>query len=116
MSAAVVSGAAAVMVQAHPEWTNDQVKWALMGSAQQLGTSDPTTGAFTPYPGQGAGEIDVHAALTRSGSTGFANQGLTISPLLAGPNGATTYTTSSTTSSWKTSSWKTSLWKTSSWK
>src|SRR5438477_4073808 len=106
MSAAVVSGAAAVMFQAHPEWTNDQLKWALMGSAQPLGTTDPTTDAFTPYPGQGAGEIDVHAALTRSGPTGFANQGLTISPLLAGPDGVTSYTTSS----WKTSSWKTSSW------
>jgi serine protease AprX len=105
MAAPVVAGVAALVFQAHPEYTNDAVKWLLMNTATGLSAA-----------GSGAGEVDADAALGHSGALGVANNGIPISQLLTGPDGATTYTTSSwTTSSWTTSSWTTSSWTTSSW-
>ena len=117
MAAPVVSGAAALIFQAHPEYTNDQVKWLLMNQADLLGTR--TWYGFNAFAGQGAGEIDVYSALSYGKTPQYANQGVTISGQLTGPNGATTYsngmTSSWSTSSWSTSSWSTSSWSTSSW-
>ncbi|MBI2940115.1 MAG: S8 family peptidase [Chloroflexi bacterium] len=118
MAAPVVAGLAALAFQAHPEWTNDQVKWLLSQAATHLGSADPATGTFTLLPGQGAGETNAAAVVTFAGTPEFANQGLTISSQLVGPGGATTYdgsTVNSSTSSWSTSSWSTSSWSTSSW-
>jgi serine protease AprX len=106
MAAPVVAGTAALLFQAHPEYTNDAAKWLLMRTA-------------TPLPGvagSGAGEINATAALGYAGALGLANGGLPISQQLVGPNGATTYTSSSwSTSSWSTSSWSSSSWSSSSW-
>ena len=106
MAAPVVAGTAALLFQAHPEYTNDAVKWLLMNTA-------------TPLPGgagSGAGEINAAAALGYTGTLGLANGGLPISQQLVGPNGATTYTTSSwSSSSWSSSSWSSSSWSSSSW-
>lgn len=125
MAAPVVSGAAALIFRAHPSWTNDQVKWLLVQTARRLGST--SSGVFTPYPGQGGGEIDAAASANYASTPAYANQGLTISPLLIGPNGQTTYNNGSlnTSSSWSTSSWSTttrstsasstSSWSTSSW-
>ncbi|MDP9314830.1 MAG: S8 family serine peptidase [Chloroflexota bacterium] len=121
MAAPVVAGVAALAFQAHPEWTNDQVKWLLMNTATKLGTTTTTTDAttgtttttFTAHPGQGAGEIDATKVATYSTTPGYANQGLTISPLLTTTDGTTTYTTD-TTASWSTASWSTASWSTSS--
>ncbi|OLB80219.1 MAG: hypothetical protein AUI14_07510 [Actinobacteria bacterium 13_2_20CM_2_71_6] len=52
-SAAVVSGAVSLLLQARPNLTPDQVKAALTRSAVKLGGSDP---------GQGAGELNVALA------------------------------------------------------
>lgn len=63
-SAAVVSGAAALLLQADPTLTPDQVKNALVRSADRLpGDDDPT---------QGAGELDVAGAyaLVAAGDVG----------------------------------------------
>jgi serine protease AprX len=54
-AAAVVSGAAALLLKAHPDWTPDQVKAALKKTASPI----PNVGANT----QGAGRISVAAAL-----------------------------------------------------
>ncbi len=107
MSAAVVSGAAALIFQAHPEWTNDQVKWALMQTATPLSV-DPVT--------EGAGEINVYAAATYVGTPQYANQGLEINLNLIGPNGATTYDNGMPTgSAWSGSAWSGSAWSGSAW-
>jgi subtilisin family serine protease len=53
-SAAVVSGAAALLLEQRPELTPDQVKALLMGSARQLPNADARA--------QGSGLIDVTAA------------------------------------------------------
>jgi serine protease AprX len=118
MAAAVTSGIAALVFQAHPDWTNDQVKTVLGQTAEELGAASPAGGQVAPYPGQGHGEVNAQAAVAFRGSPSFANQGLTISSLLLGPNGATTYlnsTSSWSDSSWSDSSWSTSSWSTSSW-
>jgi serine protease AprX len=57
-SAAVVSGAAALIIDQRPGITPDQVKALLMGSAQPL--------KYSPSVCQGAGEVDLGKALNKS--------------------------------------------------
>ncbi|WP_158578500.1 S8 family serine peptidase [Spongiactinospora rosea] len=54
MAAAHVAGAAALLAEAHPDWTAEQLKGALIGTA----VPNPENG---PYE-QGAGRVDVDAA------------------------------------------------------
>jgi serine protease AprX len=116
LAAPVVAGVGALAFQAHPTWTNDQVKTLLVQTAFQLGKGDPRGKDYVPYPGQGAGVVNAAAVVGFAGAPSPANDGLTISQHLVGPDGAVTYTTSSwSTSSWSTSSWSTSSWSTSSW-
>lgn len=128
MAAPVVAGIAALAFQAHPEWTNDQVKWLLMNTALVLGTTtttsstDPITGAvttastFNGLPGQGAGQIDAEAVVRYVGTPGYANQGLTISEHLTTADGTVAYNSASwSTASWSTASWSTASWSTASW-
>jgi serine protease AprX len=73
MAAGVVSGAVADLLTAHPDWTPDQVKGALMSSARDV---------------KGAGvEIDVQAALKAKGRDLRANEGARWSPLLSAATG-----------------------------
>jgi serine protease AprX len=109
MAAPVVSGLAALAFEANPHWTNDQVKWLLQNTATRIGSST------SPVPGQGAGQVDGAAVVRYSGTPGSANQGLTASDLLVGPDGKTTYTSDSAASSWSSSSWSSSSWSSSSW-
>jgi len=132
MSTAVVSGVAALIFQAHPSWTNDQVKWLLTQTATQLKV-DTTS--------QGSGEVNALAAVNYAGTPEFANQGLKISSNLVGPNGALVYDVSSliksvssglislgnsllgpilsgpssSSSSWSGSAWSGSAWSGSAW-
>ncbi|HEX3722024.1 MAG TPA: S8 family peptidase [Nitrolancea sp.] len=127
MSTAVVSGVAALIFQAHPNWTNDQVKWVLEQTATKLNV-DPTT--------QGAGEVNADAAVNYAGTPQYANQGLTISNDLVGPNGSLVYDvttlvgsvlstakdllgsllgSNSSSSSWSGSAWSGSAWSGSAW-
>jgi serine protease AprX len=131
MAAPVVAGLAALAFQAHPEWTNDQLKWLLLRTATPLGTTtttsstDPATGLsttlplFTPLPGQGAGEVNAAAVVRYRDTPGLANQGLAINQLLVGPNGATNYTNQPTgnwsTANWSTANWSTANWSTANW-
>ncbi len=102
MAAPIVSGIAALAFQAHPEWTNDQVKWLLMHTAIQLGDSG------NPLPGQGAGAVDAKALLQFQNTPGFANQGLMHSDLLVVADGSTTYSSAN----WSTANWSTANWST----
>jgi serine protease AprX len=67
MSAAVVSGVVAQMLQASPNLDPDQVKYRLMNTTRRITNSDPNAA--------GKGEIDAYAA-ARSTSTARANKGL----------------------------------------
>ena len=57
-SAAVVAGSAALLLEAHPEWTNDQVKSALMTTAV------PLAGVEETLQGNGVIRVDLAAAAT----------------------------------------------------
>jgi subtilisin family serine protease len=70
MSAAVVSGVAALMLQEHPEWSPDQVKGAMLATLRNV-------------PGAG-GTVNAAAALDGSGT---ANVGLVPSPLVSPETG-----------------------------
>ena len=117
MSTAVVSGVAALIFQAHPGWTNDQVKWLLEQTATQLNVDAVT---------QGAGEVNASAAVNYSGTPGYANQGLAINLNLVGPHGALVYDVTTlvgsltsglglTGSAWSGSAWSGSAWSGSAW-
>ncbi|NLP51247.1 S8 family serine peptidase [Bacillus sp. RO1] len=61
MASPHVAGAAAVILQANPEWGVYEVKSALMNTAEKL--IDPTTGKEYAHNSQGAGSIRVVDAL-----------------------------------------------------
>ena len=119
MAAPVVSGVAALMFQKHPEWTNDAVKWIMLNNALQI--KETVNGVGVPIKGQGAGVVNATSSVNFTGTPGLANKGIPISEQLVGPNGATTYQTSTwsrstwSTSTWSTSTWSTSTWSTSTW-
>ncbi len=117
MSTAVVSGVAALIFQAHPNWTNDQVKWVLQQTATNLNVDQVT---------EGAGEVNAEAAVNYAGTPKFANQGLQINLNLVGPNGALVYDLTTLVgsltsglvpagSAWSGSAWSGSAWSGSAW-
>jgi len=61
MSAPHVAGAAALILEAHPTWGVDDVKSALMNTAEDI--IDPNTGKSYPHNTQGAGSIRVLEAI-----------------------------------------------------
>jgi serine protease AprX len=67
MSTAVVSGLVADILSAHPSWSPDRVKYALMSTAASVAGDDPNT--------VGAGEVEGYAAL--NAPAGLANQDIT---------------------------------------
>ncbi|MBT2687642.1 S8 family serine peptidase [Bacillus sp. ISL-47] len=61
MASPHVAGAAALLLQAHPDWNVDDVKAALMNTAEEL--NNPATGKPYPHNTQGAGSIRPLAAI-----------------------------------------------------
>ena len=104
MAAPLVSGIAADLLSAHPDWTPDQVKGALTGT----GNLRRTTG--------GAREVAAHAALYATANELVANQGLTPSSLLDPATGDVDWARAS----WGRASWKSDAarasWGRASWK
>jgi serine protease AprX len=90
-----VAGAVADLLQAHPDWTPDQVKAVLEGSARaQAGSSAPA--------------LDVRAAIAVRGNPAFANAGIAyavfgssdwVSTMVA-THGQATWTTPATQATW----------------
>nr|WP_281170462.1 S8 family serine peptidase [Alteribacter aurantiacus] len=62
MAAPHVAGAAALVLDKYPNWSVDNVKAALMNTAEDM--INPTTGKSYPHNTQGAGSIRVVEALT----------------------------------------------------
>jgi subtilisin family serine protease len=67
-----VAGAAALLLQQHPDWRGDRLKAALMGSARR----NPE---LTPFE-QGTGRVDVAAAITRQVVATPASLNLGVAP------------------------------------
>jgi serine protease AprX len=107
-SAAVTSGAAALVLSRTPALTPNQVKARLIGNARGAGN-------IVPAAGRGAGQLDAYAA-TNSTDTSAANAGLTPASFF-GVSGADVILAGSSWggSSWGGSSWGGSSWGGSSW-
>jgi serine protease AprX len=90
MAAPVVSGLVAMMLQRHPEWTPDQVKWILRNTGRSV------TG--------GVPEVNTGPAMTAPTPTGPGpNAGIVPNTLVNATTGAIDYSRSS----WSRSSWST---------
>jgi subtilisin family serine protease len=97
-----VAGAAALLFEAHPAWTPDQVKAALLQSAQSIGGGNK--------------QLSVSSATSISSAPNPVNQGLTQSSYgLDTTSTGTTNTASWNTASWNTASWNTASWNTAAW-
>jgi serine protease AprX len=121
-ASAVTSGAAALLVAAHPTWTPDQIKAALVSTAVPM----PNYGRNV----QGAGRIQISAALAKDVS-GVASVGSTatgtgtlaasrgsMAPVSVTCNGVSKSLTDETTSwcaQWSSSAWTSSAWTSSAW-
>jgi serine protease AprX len=105
-SAPMVSGAAAMLLAQHPDWTPDQVKGALMVSAS-------ATPAATPGS-LGVGELDV-ALARRVTAPPNPNAGLD-QYLAAGSDGTVTFNSAawqaaaSTDAAWSDAAWSDAAW------
>lgn len=64
MSSPHVAGSAALLLQAHPNWGVEEVKAALMNTAEDL--INPLTGNVYPHNSQGAGSIRIVEAIQTS--------------------------------------------------
>ncbi len=103
LAAPIVAGVAADLIAAHPDWTPDMVKGALVNTATQL-------------PG-GANEVNAAAANWANGDQLTANQGLTPNTLIDPDTGSIDYNAAS----WSAGSWSTAAdplaasWSAASW-
>ena len=105
MAAAVVSGIAADVVSAHPDWSPDQIKTALIQTASKAvkGTAlEPDT----------ARAVD----LNESNIDGDVNAGLTPNSLIDPNTGLIDYSRASwSRASWSRASWSRASWSRASW-
>jgi serine protease AprX len=110
MSAPMVAGAAALLLQKYPNLTPNQVKGVLIGSSRLVNARFPALDIYSAIKSVAAGNVPV------------ANQGLTPNTLVSASSGDIDYTRSS----WSRSSWSTadpslgldfarSSWSRSSW-
>ncbi|MCL5961409.1 MAG: S8 family peptidase [Chloroflexi bacterium] len=107
MSAAVVSGVVALAAQAHPNWTPDQIKAAVMSTARPLPLAKL---------GTGSGEIDAYALATRRDAPGYANSGIPLNRYIALLSGVTTYNSATWNSAtWNSATWNSATWNSATW-
>jgi serine protease AprX len=91
----------ALLTQARPQLSPDQVKWLLTSTARKMSRA-----------GTGAGELDMAAATRFSGSVGNANRGLTPNKLIGL---AYLSQTGQTVVGWDSVSWDSVSWDSVSW-
>ena len=113
-AAAVTSGTVALLLQAHPTWTPDQVKAALTGTASPI--------AGVPAVSQGAGRVAAAAAsaalpgLPVTQKPSIPNlSSLPALPTYYNWNGGTWTGTSWEGTSWEGTSWEGTSWEGTSW-
>jgi serine protease AprX len=111
-SAPVVAGAAAQILAAHPDFTPDQVKGALLSTAGTVGAA--------PAPGLGAGELNAAAAV-QVASPPNPNENLIPFVSVDPVTGLKTFsatswvTTVSTTANWTSANWTSANWTSANW-
>jgi serine protease AprX len=96
MAAPMVTGVVALLLEARPDITPDQVKWLLRT------TSRP----YLNQPEGTPGIVDALSAVTYSESIAMANQGLAPSPLLDPDTGSISYSNTL----WSNTLWSNTLW------
>ncbi len=112
-SAPIVAGAAAQLLAAHPDWTPDEVKGALMLTAKRAGRAAKYS--------LGAGEIDVRAAIrvTRPPNPNRALSRFLIDDPAGGPvpvfDAASWDSAVKSDVSWDSASWADASWADASW-
>ena len=112
-SAPIVAGAAAQLLGAHPAWTPDQVKGALMASARTAGGAEQFS--------VGTGQVEVAAALrlTQPPNPNRALMRFLIDDPAGGPipvfDAASWDSASSSDVSWDSASWTDVSWTDASW-
>jgi serine protease AprX len=97
-----VAGAAAIVLQLHPDWSPDAVKYALVSQSRSL-----KEGALT--------SLFLGSVVNLKAPTGLANQGLSSLVCLPGASCLTESSGSTIASTWDSSSWTSSSWTSSSW-
>jgi serine protease AprX len=111
-AAPVVSGAAAYVLAAHPSWTPDQVKGALMLTTKATPSSAPLS--------TGVGEVNAAAAVD---VTSPPNPNLALNRFLVSESGgsgkvfdATSWASAAkANASWASASWSSASWSSASW-
>jgi serine protease AprX len=104
LAAPIVAGVAADLIAAHPDWTPDMVKGALVNTAPQL-------------PGGGAREVNARAADEAGSDQLSSDQNLTPNMLIDPDTGSIDYNAAS----WSAGSWSTAAdplaasWSAASW-
>jgi serine protease AprX len=110
-AAPVVAGAAAQILSAHPTWTPDQVKGALMVTASRTPNAAPLS--------QGVGIVDVAkaVALSSAPNPNAALNKFVTSDISGGKtfDAASWASTASANASWASASWSDASWASASW-
>ncbi|MFN8442641.1 MAG: S8 family peptidase [Caldilineaceae bacterium] len=108
VSAPIVSGAVALLLEDEPSLTPDQVKYRLVSTANKNWRAYNAAQA-------GAGELDVYAAI-QSNTTKSANTGTLVSNLLTtGPESILSSQSKWANTSWNSVSWSSVSWSSVSW-
>jgi len=104
MAAPIVSGIAALALQAHPKWTPDQLKDVLITTARPLDSA-----------GDGAGEVDARAVVNKE-NPGSANRGVPLNLGVAATAGTLTYDSATWNSAtWNSATWNSATWNSATW-